>query len=65
MDMSIPPLRIKILLESDPLKSRVLVRRLAIEGHFGGGGREDGERWERGGLAVADARRSTPLPSPV
>ena len=30
MDKIIPPLRIKILLESNPLKSRILVRRLAI-----------------------------------
>ena len=29
-DMSIPPLRIKIMLESNPLKSRILVRRLAV-----------------------------------
>ena len=29
MDLGIPPLRFKILLESNPLKSRVLVRRLA------------------------------------
>ena len=32
MDMRIPPLRIKILLESNPLKSRILVRRLAVYG---------------------------------
>ena len=31
MDVRIPPLGIKILLESNPLKSRILVRRLAIE----------------------------------
>ena len=30
MDMRIPPLKIKILLESNPLKSRILVRRLAV-----------------------------------
>ena len=30
MDMRIPPLSIKIMLESDPLKSRILVRRLAV-----------------------------------
>ena len=30
MDMRIPPLRIKILLESNPLKSIILVRRLAV-----------------------------------
>ena len=30
MDMRIPPLKIEILLESNPLKSRILVRRLAI-----------------------------------
>ena len=30
MDMSIPALDSKILLESDPLKSRILVRRLAV-----------------------------------
>ena len=29
-DMRIPPLKIKIMLESNPLKSRILVRRLAI-----------------------------------
>ena len=28
-DLRIPPLKIKILLESNPLKSRILVRRLA------------------------------------
>ena len=28
--MIIPPLNIKILLESNPLKSRILVRRLAV-----------------------------------
>ena len=31
LDMGIPPLRIQILHESDPLKSRILVRRLAAE----------------------------------
>ena len=31
MDMRIPPLKIKILLESDPPKSIILVRRLAVE----------------------------------
>ena len=30
MDMRIPPLTLKILLESDPLTSRILVRRLAV-----------------------------------
>ena len=30
MDMRIPPLNIKILLESNPLESRILVRRLAV-----------------------------------
>ena len=30
MDMRIPPLRIKIMLESNPLKSIMLVRRLAV-----------------------------------
>ena len=30
MDMRIQPLNIKILLESDPLKSRMLLGRLAI-----------------------------------
>ena len=30
IDMKFPPLTIKILLESDPLKSRILVRRLAV-----------------------------------
>ena len=30
MGMGIPPLRIKIMLESDPPKSRILVRRLAV-----------------------------------
>ena len=32
MDMRIPRLKIKILLESHPLKSRILVRRLAVQG---------------------------------
>ena len=32
MDMRIPPLKGKILLESNPLKSRTLVRRLAVQG---------------------------------
>ena len=31
MDMRIPPLKLKILLESSPLKSRILVRRSAAE----------------------------------
>ena len=30
MDMRIPPLKLKILLESNPLKSRILVRRFAV-----------------------------------
>ena len=30
MDLRIPPLNIKIVLESNPLKSRILVRRLAV-----------------------------------
>ena len=30
MDMRIPPLSIKITFESNPLKSRILVRRLAV-----------------------------------
>ena len=30
MDMKIPPLKFEILLESNPLKSRILVRRLAV-----------------------------------
>ena len=30
MDMRIPPLKIKIMLESNPLKSRILVQRLAV-----------------------------------
>ena len=30
MGLGIPPLRIKFLLESKPLKSRILVRRLAV-----------------------------------
>ena len=30
MDMRIPPLKLKILPESNPLKSRILVRRLAV-----------------------------------
>ena len=30
LDMTIPPLKIKILLESNPLKSRIFVRRLAV-----------------------------------
>ena len=31
MDMIIPLLKMKILLESNPLKSRILVRRLAVQ----------------------------------
>ena len=31
MGLGIPPLKIKILLESNPLKSRILVRRLAVQ----------------------------------
>ena len=31
MDMRIPPFEIKIMLESSPLKFRILVRRLAVE----------------------------------
>ena len=30
MDMRIPPLKIKILLEPNPPRSRILVRRLAV-----------------------------------
>ena len=30
MDMRIPPLKLKIMLESNPLKSRILVQRLAV-----------------------------------
>ena len=30
MDMSIPPLKIKIMLESNPPKSRILVQRLSV-----------------------------------
>ena len=32
MDTGNPPLKTKILLESNPLKSRILVRRLAVQG---------------------------------
>ena len=35
MDMRIPPLKITILLESNPLKSRISVRRLAVEAERG------------------------------
>ena len=43
MAMRIPPLKIKILLESNPLKSRilVLVRRLAVAARNLGGGKVD------------------------
>ena len=34
MDMRIPPLRLKIMLESNPSKSIVLVRRLAVRCRF-------------------------------
>ena len=30
MDMRIPPLKVEIMLESNPPKSRILVRRLAV-----------------------------------
>ena len=30
MDMRIPPLNMKIMLESNPVKSRIFVRRLAV-----------------------------------
>ena len=38
MDMNIPPLKLKILLESNPLKSIILVRTLAVcqRGHVCG-----------------------------
>ena len=36
MDMRIPPLRMKILLESDPLKSIILVRRLVVSASSAG-----------------------------
>ena len=42
MDMIIPPLTIKIMLESDPLKSTILVRRLAVTGAFLHGGLPSG-----------------------
>ena len=31
MDLGIPPFKIKIMLESNPLKSRILVRKLAVQ----------------------------------
>ena len=34
MDIRIPPLKIKILFESNPLKSRILERRLAVSPRF-------------------------------
>ena len=37
MGLGIPPLKIKILLASNPLKSRILVRRLAVARGDGGG----------------------------
>ena len=40
MDMRIPPLNIEIMLESNPLKSRILVRRLAVGGRAVGDGSE-------------------------
>ena len=39
MDMRIPPLKIKILPESNPLKSRILIRRLAVGAGDGAGAR--------------------------
>ena len=33
MDMRIPPLKTKFMLESNPLKSRILVQRLALGQH--------------------------------
>ena len=46
MDMKIPTLNIKILLESNPLKSRILVRRLAVSPKLSASGSplEDGKR---------------------
>ena len=41
-DMRVPPLKLKILLGSDPLKSRILVRRLAVVPRRGRGS-GDGE----------------------
>ena len=41
MDMRIPPLTLKILPESNPLKSRILVRRLAMISSFLGSGASD------------------------
>ena len=42
MGLGIPPHRIKILLESNPLKSRILVRRLGVLRNWHGGcGGED------------------------
>ena len=35
-DMRIPPLKMKVLLESDPLKSRILVRRSVVPLHGAG-----------------------------
>ena len=38
MDMRMPPPEIQILLESNHLKSRILVRRLVVASPGGGGG---------------------------
>ena len=53
MDMRIPLLELKILLESNPLKSRILVRRLAVRvnrqnGNHVGGNRVGGFQTESG-----------------
>ena len=48
MDMRMPPLNIKIMLGSSPLKSRILVRRLAVAFHTAFSGRV-GSLQERAG----------------
>ena len=59
MDMSIPALRIKIMLESNPLRSMMLVRRLAV--HIMGtgrqAGREVGEAGRQGRQGGREPRR--------
>ena len=64
MDMRIPPLKIQILLESSPLKSRILVRRLAAHKAAPGGcdRRPDGKgvRVVAGGGGSGGAKDCTP-----
>ena len=41
MGLGIPPLKLKMMLESNPMKSRILVRGLAVSGSANVGGQHE------------------------